>query len=413
MPFQGFEGPAGTGKTHRLVEDIVAWVTANPLQPYQQILALTFMHGSRRRLDQRLSLLPALRGRFCCMTIDSLAEQITGRWKSLCNHHGIQTGTFEETVACAAFLLEQPIVAHWVASSFPVVVIDEAQELTPARLRMVKALAGHTKCFAAADEFQCLDENLDPEPFRSWFATGNITQLTQVRRTGQQGLLNAAIALRAGAAPVNGAGLKIKYEFKNQAPFSIGHELHRGLSNGGNVALIVAPSAKAWADQLIPRLLAGFSSSRQTIPPLRLGWETRPDEEVTQVMAAIPPGESILSEAVLNSFAGLPHMPPWLSDVVGAIKHQRRACGQLAWTRFALQGLMERKAAIHRAYGHSGTKGIPVMTIHGAKNRQFKHVVVLWQPGVPGSDNHKRRLLYNAITRAEQSCAVFVRTEAL
>jgi len=415
MSFQGFEGPAGTGKTHRLIEDMVAWVTSHPLKPHQQVLALTFMHGSRRRLDQRLSSIPSLRGRFSCMTIDSLAEQLVDRWRSLCIHHDLVPGNFEETVDSAAHLLEQRIVAQWLAATFPVVVVDEAQELTPARLRLVQAVVPHTQCFVAADEFQCLSDEIDPTPFRNWFATGQITQLTQVRRTNEQGLLDAAIALRTGMAPTNGPGLQIVYKFKNQVPFAIGYALHNGLRKGGDVALIVAPSAKRWADELIPRFTTGFrsSSSNQTVSALRIGWETRPDDEIVQVMAGIAGTGSIPCDTILSDLAAVSDPPPWQADVIQAITHQRQACGQLAWTKAALQSLVERKAAIHRAYGYNRPGGIPVMSIHGAKNRQFQHVVVLWPPGVRGDDDQKRRLLYNAISRAQKSCTVFVRTEEL
>lgn len=54
MPFKGFEGPAGTGKTHELIETVRLRVGGDGIHPQQRILALTFMHGSRRRLDERL-----------------------------------------------------------------------------------------------------------------------------------------------------------------------------------------------------------------------------------------------------------------------------------------------------------------------------------------------------------------------
>ena len=79
------------------------------------------------------------------MTIDSLADQLVTRWKSLRAHYGLHPQGFEETVACAAKLLEEPVVANWLACSFPVVLVDEGQELTPARLRFVKALDSSTK----------------------------------------------------------------------------------------------------------------------------------------------------------------------------------------------------------------------------------------------------------------------------
>lgn len=52
------------------------------------------------------------------------------------------------------------------------------------------------------------------------------------------------------------------------------------------------------------------------------------------------------------------------------------------------------------------------MTVHGAKNREFDNVIVLWPAAVVGSDDHRRRLLYNAITRAKQRCLVLVQAKS-
>ena len=49
-----------------------------------------------------------------------------------------------------------------------------------------------------------------------------------------------------------------------------------------------------------------------------------------------------------------------------------------------------------------------VMTIHRAKNREFADVLVLWPHTVGGGADQQRRLLYNAITRAQQRCSVVV-----
>ena len=48
------------------------------------------------------------------------------------------------------------------------------------------------------------------------------------------------------------------------------------------------------------------------------------------------------------------------------------------------------------------------MTIHQAKNREFDSVIVLWPYKVAGSADRKRRLLYNAITRAKRQAVVIV-----
>jgi superfamily I DNA/RNA helicase len=48
------------------------------------------------------------------------------------------------------------------------------------------------------------------------------------------------------------------------------------------------------------------------------------------------------------------------------------------------------------------------MTIQRAKNREFPNVIVLWPHTATGSAEHQRRLLYNAITRAQIQCTVIV-----
>lgn len=48
------------------------------------------------------------------------------------------------------------------------------------------------------------------------------------------------------------------------------------------------------------------------------------------------------------------------------------------------------------------------MTIHQAKNREFRRVIVLWGFGVPGDAEVQRRWLYNAITRAKEAAWVIV-----
>lgn len=48
------------------------------------------------------------------------------------------------------------------------------------------------------------------------------------------------------------------------------------------------------------------------------------------------------------------------------------------------------------------------MTVHQAKNREFKSVIILWPYEVTGSPERLRRLLYNAVTRARLRALVVV-----
>jgi hypothetical protein len=144
---------------------------------------------------------------------------------------------------------------------------------------------------------------------------------------------------------------------------------------------------------------------------LPIVWETSPTGEVTRVAESVcRPAEQVESAELVRRIKTLPDAPTWSSRVVSSVEMARRAHGVRLWRLPDLLALCARKANADRAYGYSSQRGIRVMSIQAAKNRQFRDVVVLWAPGVPGSADYQRRLLYNAISRAEYSCTVMVRT---
>lgn len=193
-------------------------------------------------------------------------------------------------------------------------------------------------------------------------------------------------------------------------PFKIAAALHRAR---GSRALIYAPGARPWTQDLTERLAQGMQSGQFNIPPLRLFAEQRPQDEVGRVCEALGQHAQIGIEGAIAALGEMADPPTWLSLVQSALMKEYRCCGKTDWQRADLISIIERKAAQHRAYGYERVAGIPVMSIHQAKNRQFEHVVLLWPPGVRGGDAQKARLLYNGITRAQQSCRVFVRTQEL
>src|SRR5262245_3611354 len=78
-----FEGPAGCGKTHHLIDEAVAASNDGFIDKDKKLLALTFMNGSRHRLNVRLGSVRKLRGRFMCQTFDAFAGVVTHRRRSL------------------------------------------------------------------------------------------------------------------------------------------------------------------------------------------------------------------------------------------------------------------------------------------------------------------------------------------
>ena len=204
MTSQFFEGPAGTGKTWNLMRSLEGLVMSQSLQKHQKVLAITFMHGSRRRLEGVLSELPQLKRRFDCLTFDALAGHIANRWRDLLvqavTHTAIPETNNEYDRTCyeAALLLNNESVQNWVKETYPIVLVDEAQDLSPARLGMMQGLARACVLLAAADEYQHLEDSHGNNEAIDWLSTNiNIIRLTQPKRTNDQGLIQVAHSLRS------------------------------------------------------------------------------------------------------------------------------------------------------------------------------------------------------------------------
>ena len=159
----------------------------------QRVLALTFMHGSRRRLDARLRSVPGLAGRFEATTLDSFAWRLTQRWRRLAEHLGYRPpgeNDFSATCALAAVLLQQPTVRAWIEMSLPIIVVDEAQDLSVERSAMIAAWAQSGTILLAFDEFQCLDARLLPIAIETWLRDRcRLIHLTGCRRTDNDELI--------------------------------------------------------------------------------------------------------------------------------------------------------------------------------------------------------------------------------
>ena len=92
-------------------------------------------------------------------------------------------------------------------------------------------------------------------------------------------------------------------------------------------------------------------------------------------------------------------------QVVECVQEQVRLRGLPEATEKMVVSYTER--IVHRYRSFSPKQGKRVMlTVHGAKNREFDNVIVVWPYRV--NEKLKRRLLYNAITRARKHCMVLV-----
>lgn len=380
-----------------------------PLRPGQRVLALTFMHGSRRRLDARLRAVAGLWPRYECSTIDSFAWRIVRRWRALVERRRGFTmpseTEYDRVCDLAGELLEHEPVVGWVAAAFPIVLVDEAQDLTVERLRIVRALAARLDSLVAADEFQCLNEMLRPNPFTAWIAcTTEAETLETPHRTDVPDLLDAAASLRRGSGPRPGKNFKISVT--PTVPFA-GNYVSNQIAwyrRGGTVA-VITPSARQFATSVVDWV--GAKTSKRGNGPYRIVWERAEKEILDDLLAqlAIEDSVAIAAAAVVVGALEVPHVVRY---VRGWLDTQRRVLGRSQVARHEVEAAVERALAQRRRIGRGEGSALAAMTVHTAKNREFDGVIVLWPYAVTGGAEQRRRLLYTAITRAKRWCQVLV-----
>jgi hypothetical protein len=417
MTVTAFEGPAGTGKTHSLMNRLQEELAGRALAPHERVLALTFMHGSRRRLDSRLCEIEELGGCFQAATVDSFAWRLAQRWQPLARSlgHAIPAeGQYQEICALAAALMARPVVASWVAVSHPIVLVDEAQDLSPERSMMIAGMAGPCHLLLAYDAFQCLNPALRPMPIQDWLpGVCTPTSLTACRRTNNAELLEAARAVRNGEA-VRRNGQRFRVFATPGRPNFAATCLANAIAwrQGGGIVAVLTPSRTGgFADGIVNLVRSGPVGTRRN-GPFPIEWESSDEVERNVLWQRLAMPESC---SVPDALAALePHShAPAVKAAKNWIAHQRRVLGIDEITAEQVRGQINRTFAARRRYGGRAQGEFIAMTIQQAKNREFDHVVVIWPYTVPNDDEQKRRLLYNAITRAKQSCHVLVQAQEL
>ena len=346
MTFDFFEGAAGTGKTHNLVGRAGELVQDGVLGEGHKLLALTFMNGARRRLDARLGENPAFRRRFDCQTFDVFARTLAARRRSLITPamqaQADALNEFDGPCALAAALLENEAVQQWVARSFPLVLVDEAQDLDEHRMRILQGLSSSCRIVAAADAFQCLHNGRDTAPLMGWLeGAGQTHRLTLVRRTNQQGLLAAALAVREGRDVK--AVLTAK-TFKNRTTWNgAGFRLLEAPATNANHALLAWSIANDIAQRQGPVVILTPDAGNAII---RAALSDRSDQaayaqerrDVRAVSAHMGPSRQRRSRCLAGRYRiagnGVLRRPARASNAVGRTRRRSRR-PSAAWTACA------------------------------------------------------------------------------
>ena len=422
-----FEGPAGSGKTHEMIECASRLADDVLADDRQLLLALTFMNGARHRLTARFTDVPKTRGRFRCQTFDAFAGLVTSRRRSLLRELAAPDGSplnvFDQTCRDAAVLLETAQVAQWVASSYPLVVVDEAQDLDAHRLSLLRALSTVTFVIAAADDFQDLTGRADAAQVMMWLrGAQTVTRLSTNRRTSSDGLLRVAGALRAGTSVCAelmattdrrtsyvGQGIRI-VEVPAKGGL-VAWTVADELSKLSRTAVILTPDARGSLvrtaiDRISQQPFNRNKKTGLTFGSFPLVWERHEHELAEAVLAEVTKGEVVpLMEAIDGVNRHGCAERKYISRRLERVGNVR---GVQSISRAALRQLIHDVLRDSRRAAPRSTSGRTVMTIQRAKNREFRDVLVLWPYTVGGSAEHQRRLLYNAVTRAKRRCSVVV-----
>ena len=95
--------------------------------------------------------------------------------------------------------MPRPAVRSWVRAACPFVIVDEAQDLSAVRSRIIQQATTACHVLLAFDEFQCLDPNLRPTPVKPGLhETCASVKLDNCPCTKNSELPQAARAIREG-----------------------------------------------------------------------------------------------------------------------------------------------------------------------------------------------------------------------
>lgn len=420
-------GRAGTGKTTWLMAKASEFAPRLITASHQRMLVITRMHGARRKLEYKLK--DACRTiPYSLSTIDGFALSIVNRWRTALGHAkpvaavpgdvdfadgvlGIEAD-FGRVVGGAAQLLQSPTVGGMIGATYPLILIDEFQDCHGPLLEFVAALSKHSSVLLAADDFQLLDSAVTGCPAVEWAkiqeanGAGTVEKLTTCHRTSVTGILDAARCLRENTAATGRTVPVICCPKHGPAAWKIIERLVccAPTARWTGTCALICPSH----DPFLQKVLDSCTSQLQgrNCAPLRWHEEHSAQEEQDRTATSLG-----LTTATRDSNSSWQPPAGGLDGVGTHVLNRVQRFARLRGIDAISYRLVARHMdmAVHeqRAYWSSSSSRV-VATVHGAKNREFDNVFILWTYKLPPDVTQQRRLLYNAVTRSKQNCMVLV-----
>ncbi len=417
-------GQAGTGKTTWLMEKVKEQAPEMLSSEHRSLLAITRMHGARRRVEVKLrEASPGIR--YSVATIDSFALTIVNRWRtalgwskpiqSVSNEVDFTESTFTikadfgKVIGAATQLLESTTVSRIIGTSYPLIVIDEFQDCHGLLLEFVRRLSSCSTLLVAADDFQLLDNSIIGRPAVEWAKAlqgdngAHVTELTACHRTSVHGILEAARSLRNNTQANRTTVPVICCPKEGPVAWKIIEKLVFDHTHWSGTTALICPSH----DSFVQKVLNSCDTQlrKRNLLPVRWDVEYTTEHEREKIRASLGlrhheggGNQWTVPSRALDSIA---------AHVVARSRYFARLKGMREIPRAVVEENVDWVVHQKRAY-RTNFPLRTVTTVHGAKNREFDNVFVLWTFKVPPDESQQRRLLYNAVTRARRNCIVLV-----
>jgi UvrD-like helicase family protein len=420
LSLEYFEGPAGSGKTYRLIKTLEALLVSSPLGEGEAVLGLTYMHGSRRRMHNQLAKVAELRGRFLACTVDSLARHVICRWRTLARDLAPKfdfgaPADFAVICHVAALVTAKGTVSSWLRLRYPIVVVDELQDCKGDHLCLIQAVESCCHVIAAADEFQDLQQT-GPSVAVEWLhaGIGKKNVLSGSQRTKNTSLLQAAARLRSSQDC--GDILNSALMSAPNANVAAAHAARAICWKQAKDVVILTPTGQdksSFVRDVVTRLVSKPIKPKgmtKDVGPFRVIWESNIEADKEVLLKKLACSAEGISLAELRQLCLNDKGP--LGDVFQWAEKKWRLKGQTLFSGCEVTTTVERVLQSRRAFlptAHPGS--IRAMTINQAKNREFEGVIILWPFAVGGVLQSQRRRLYNALTRAQKWACVIVQDD--
>ena len=252
--------------------------------------------------------------------------------------------------------------------------------------------------------------------------TGRTYRLTRPMRTSKQGLLDAARTVRESGdirgvlaerrflnrMTWTGPGFRL-LEVPAKAPllaWTISNEI---AERNGPVTILTPDSRNTIVRNALDTVQTREWARKNgaTFGPFPHVWDRQDTQIADELLAGIALPETASFDKMCLALAPLA-AHAFVARTIKRLDRLRRVQGQVRFTAGQITVFLRECARNQSRQGYRPHGGHRVMTIPRAKNREFPNVIVLWPHSATGSPEHLRRLLYNAITRAQDHCCVIV-----